>query len=63
LGISIFHKCSSKQKWNNLIESYIVDLGLSSKSDLLSFDQLYKHYELRFQPLIGLAISQGEVNP
>jgi len=59
LGLTIFHSYSSEKKWNKYIESYIVDLGFSSESDLLSLEQLRKQYELKFQPLIALAISQG----
>jgi hypothetical protein len=59
LGLTIFHSYSSEKRWNNYIESYIVDLGFSNTNDLLSFEQLTKQYEIKFQPLMALAISQG----
>ncbi|MBW4554170.1 MAG: hypothetical protein KME35_24165 [Aphanocapsa sp. GSE-SYN-MK-11-07L] len=62
LGLNIFQNHSSEKKWNNYIESYIVDLGFSSKDDLLSFEQIRQQYEVKFQPLIALAISQGFEN-
>jgi hypothetical protein len=58
-GLVIFHDHSSPKRWNNYIESYLIDLGFSSKDDLLSFEKLRKQYEIKFKPLIALGISQG----
>jgi HNH endonuclease len=62
LGLTVFNSHSPEKKWNNHIESYIVDLGFSSKNDLLSFEQFRKQYELKFKPLLALAVSQGFEN-
>jgi HNH endonuclease len=62
LGLSMYHGCSSTKKWNNYIESYIVDLGFSSGNDLLDFNKLRKQYKLKIEPLIALAVSQGFEN-
>lgn len=59
LGLTTFYSHSSAKRWNNYIESYITDLGFSAKNDLLNLEQLRKQYELKFQPLMALAISQG----
>jgi hypothetical protein len=62
LGLTVFNSHSPERRWNNHIESYIVDLGFSNKNDLLSFEKFRKQYELKFQPLIALAVSQGFEN-
>ena len=60
LGLTVFHShTSSREKWNNYIESYIVDLGFFRDDELLSFEQLRRQYKLKLQPLIALAVSQG----
>lgn len=58
-GLIIFHHHSSQERWKNNIESYLVDLGFSNKEELLIFERLKKQYEIKFKPLITLAISQG----
>ncbi|QZZ19850.1 hypothetical protein J5X98_21450 [Leptothermofonsia sichuanensis E412] len=58
-GLIIFHNYSSQKKWTNYIESYLVDLGFSNKEELLNFESLRKQYEIKFKPLIALAVSQG----
>jgi hypothetical protein len=62
LGLTVFSAHTPEKKWNSYIESYLVDLGFSDKSDLLSFERLKKQYELKFKPLIALAASQGFEN-
>jgi hypothetical protein len=58
-GIIISHGHSSQKKWSNYIASYLVDLGFSDKEELLSFEKLKRQYEIKFKPLVALAISQG----
>ncbi|WP_460194379.1 HNH endonuclease domain-containing protein [Thermosynechococcus sp. FA-CM-4201] len=58
-GLVIFYNHSSPKKWNNYIESYLVDLGFSSKEELLNFESLKRQYKIKFMPLIALAVSQG----
>ena len=59
IGLTAFHAYSSEKKWNNYIESYIIDLGFSDKDDLLDLEKLRKQYKLRLPSLIALAVSQG----
>ena len=59
LGITTFHQYSSLKKWRSCMEPYFVDLGFLSESDLLDFDKFKRQYQLRIQPLIALATSQG----
>ena len=46
-------------QWTKYVESYLVDLGFSSGEELLNFEILKKQYEIKFKPLIALAVSQG----
>jgi hypothetical protein len=59
IGLTVFHSHSPERKWNNYIESYLVDLGFSDKEDLLNLESLRNQYELKLKPLIALAVSQG----
>ncbi|NJK63942.1 MAG: hypothetical protein HC921_15785 [Synechococcaceae cyanobacterium SM2_3_1] len=56
IGITIADKHSSVSKW---AEPYILDLGFSSKDELLVFENLSRQYNLKVKPLVALAISQG----
>jgi hypothetical protein len=56
LGLTIANERMSRCKW---AESYILDLGFSSKDELLSLENLRRQYNLKVKPLIALAISQG----
>ena len=59
LGITTFHQCSPLKKWRSFMEPYFIDLGFLGESDLLDFDKFNRQYQLRVQPLIALATSQG----
>jgi HNH endonuclease len=59
LGLTTFHEHGSRIQWNKHVEPYLVELGFSEANDLLNLERLRKQYQLRFQPLVALAISQG----
>jgi HNH endonuclease len=59
LGITTFYKYSSLERWRSYMEPYFVDLGFLSESDLLDHNKFHQQYQLRIQPLIALATSQG----
>lgn len=58
-GLVTFYHHGSRKKWTNYIESYLVDLGFSNKEELLNLEKLRRQYEIKFIPLIALAVSQG----
>lgn len=56
LGLTIADKYIGGAKW---AESYILDLGFSSKDELLVLENLRRQYNFKIKPLVALAISQG----
>lgn len=56
LGLTIVDTHVGGAKW---AESYILDLGFSSKDELLVLENLRRQYNLKIKPLVALAISQG----
>jgi hypothetical protein len=59
LGLTTFYNHGLRPQWNKYIEPYLVELGFAESRDLLNLEKLRRQYQLRFQPLVALAISQG----
>ncbi len=59
LGLTISYEKIPERQWNKYIESYLSDLRLADKNDLLNFERLRQAYESTLTPLISLATSQG----
>lgn len=59
LGLTISRKQTTENKWTKCIESYILDLRISDKNNLLKLEILRGAYEATLTPLTSLAVSQG----
>jgi hypothetical protein len=59
LGLTISRKQVTTHKWNKYIESYISDLKINNKNDLLNFKLFRGAYKATLAPLTSLAASQG----
>lgn len=58
-GLTISHENMKLQQWNKYIESYITELKITDKNDILNFEKLRNAYELIIMPQISLATIQG----
>ena len=59
LGLNISRKQMTESKWNKHIDSYMSDLKLYEKDDLLKLEIIRRAYKSTLTPLISLAASQG----
>jgi transcriptional regulator with XRE-family HTH domain len=58
-GLMISHENIKSNIWNKYIESYIAELKITDKNDILNFEKLRNAYELIIMPQISLATTQG----
>jgi transcriptional regulator with XRE-family HTH domain len=59
LGLSISYKQMKERLWEGYIESYLSDLRIVNKNNLLDLEILRGAYQSALTPLTSLAISQG----
>ncbi|MDY6781782.1 MAG: HNH endonuclease domain-containing protein [Cyanobacteriota bacterium] len=58
-GLTIHKKIREQLDWNKVTESYLVDLKVSSRDDLLNLEALRNAYQTVLIPLMALAENQG----
>lgn len=58
-GLTISHENIKSNIWNKYIESYIAELKITDKNDILNLEKLRNAYELIIMPQISLATTQG----
>ena len=59
IGLTTTHSALGESQWEKQIESYISDLGIGMKNDLLSVEKLRNAYAKVLNPLLALAANQG----
>ena len=59
LGLTISSKQMSEKHWHKYIDSYLIDLRIADKNNLLDLEKLRQAYESTVSPLISLATTQG----
>lgn len=59
LGLTAAHATLAEDKWVKQVETFISELGISQKDDLLSLEKLSNAYEQVIKPLVPLANNQG----
>ncbi|MBE9212635.1 hypothetical protein IQ247_07880 [Plectonema cf. radiosum LEGE 06105] len=59
IGLTISSEHLSERQWNKYIESYLTDLKISDKNNLLDFKILNSAYRNTVLPLLSLAATQG----
>ncbi len=59
IGLTVTHTDLTENKWMKQVESYIRDLGVNQKDDLLDLEKLGNAYEQVLKPLVSLASNQG----
>ena len=58
-GLLISHQTLSERRWEKQVESFIADLKLGDKRDLLDLDNLRRAYQQTVLPLLELAKGLG----
>lgn len=58
-GLTITNQYAEARKWEKYIESFITDLRLNDKHDLLDHNKLRRAYEASLKPLLELAKTLG----
>ncbi|MDR9895275.1 hypothetical protein G7B40_011960 [Aetokthonos hydrillicola Thurmond2011] len=59
LGLTVSKNKMTDQEWNKYIESYIADLKITDRNNLLDYKILTIAYSNTVLPLVSLAINQG----
>ena len=59
VGLTISYEHLSEKQWDKYIESYLTDLKISDKNNLLDLDILHSAYKSTVLPLLSLAAGQG----
>lgn len=59
IGLTISYEYLSERQWNKYIESYLTDLKILDKNNLLDLDILNSAYQNTVLPLLSLAATQG----
>ncbi len=59
VGLTVSYNYLPEQLWNKYIESYLTDLRISDKNNLLNLDSIRSAYTNTVLPLISLATTQG----
>ena len=58
-GLTVSHTNMTKKAWDRYIETYIAELRITDKMDLLELEKLQNAYESIVLPQINIAISHG----
>lgn len=59
IGLTVSYNHFPEQLWNKHIESYLTDLRISDKNNLLNLDSIRSAYTNTVLPLVSLAATQG----